>query len=70
MKEAGIDRYAIYLSNAVKHFKREPRGKLAFTRDRRPLLLRVANQPEAQDQYRHFVDDPRTAGVDAGLVRG
>jgi len=28
MEEAGIDRKAAYLTNAVKHFKWEPRGKL------------------------------------------
>ncbi len=27
MQEAGIDRDAAYLTNAVKHFKWEPRGK-------------------------------------------
>ncbi len=27
LKDAGIDRNAIYLTNAVKHFKWEPRGK-------------------------------------------
>ncbi len=27
MVEAGIDRSAVYLTNAVKHFKFEPRGK-------------------------------------------
>ena len=28
LEEAGIDRKAVYLTNAVKHFKWEPRGKL------------------------------------------
>jgi uracil-DNA glycosylase len=28
MDEAGIDRKAVYITNAVKHFKWEPRGKL------------------------------------------
>jgi DNA polymerase len=27
MAEAGIDRGAVYVTNAVKHFKHEPRGK-------------------------------------------
>jgi DNA polymerase len=27
LEEAGIDRAAVYLTNAVKHFKNEPRGK-------------------------------------------
>lgn len=27
LEEAGIDRNAVYLTNAVKHFKNEPRGK-------------------------------------------
>ncbi len=27
LREAGIDRSAVYLTNAVKHFKHEPRGK-------------------------------------------
>jgi uracil-DNA glycosylase family protein len=131
LKEAGLDRRVIYLTNAVKHFKWEPRGKrrlhkrpspreiaacrpwletelqivrpktviclgasaasailgssVRVMRDRGrafsstlatsvfvtvhpSLLLRVANQPDAQEQYRHFVDDLRTAGVNAGLV--
>ena len=27
MKQAGIDRARVYVTNAVKHFKYEPRGK-------------------------------------------
>src|SRR6478672_13331345 len=34
LDEAGIDRAKVYVTNVVKHFKWEPRGKSASTRSR------------------------------------
>jgi uracil-DNA glycosylase len=39
LKEAGIDRRKVYVTNAVKHFKWEPRGKLRI--HKKPTLREV-----------------------------
>jgi hypothetical protein len=48
--EAGVDRQRIYVTNAVKHFKFEPRGKGDFTSGR---TLEKA-----------YVDDPACKGFE------
>lgn len=40
MEEAGIDRRAVYMTNAVKHFKWEPRGKKRI--HKKPGTLEIA----------------------------
>lgn len=40
--EAGIDRRKVYVTNAVKHFKWEPRGNVAYTRNRIPPRSQLA----------------------------
>ena len=40
LEEAGIDRRAVYVTNAVKHFKWEPRGKRRI--HKKPSLREVA----------------------------
>ncbi len=42
LAEAGIDRGRVYVTNAVKHFKFEPRGKRRSTRSRMPARSRPA----------------------------
>ena len=44
LEDAGIPRDAAYLTNAVKHFKWEPRGKRAFTRSRASRRSRPAGR--------------------------
>jgi uracil-DNA glycosylase family protein len=131
LKDAGIARRDTYVTNAVKHFKWEPRGKrrlhkkpspreiaacrpwleaelqsvrprtvvclgataaaailgpkVRVMRDRGQvlsstladrvfvtihpsLLLRLADQDDAKDQYRLFVQDLLVAGKDAGVI--
>ena len=131
LKDAGIARRDTYVTNAVKHFKWESRGKrrlhkkpslreiaacrpwleaeiqsvrprtvvclgataaaailgpkVRVTRDRGQilspsladrvfvtihpsLLLRLADQDDAKDQYRLFVQDLLVAGEDAGVI--
>jgi Uracil-DNA glycosylase len=36
LEEAGIDRKQTYVTNVVKHFKWEPRGKRGFTKNQTP----------------------------------
>jgi len=43
LEEAGIDRSTVYVTNAVKHFKFEPRGKKRIHKSRRRRRSRHAN---------------------------
>ena len=42
LDEAGIDRQKVYVTNAVKHFKFEPRGKRRIHQSRMPARSRPA----------------------------
>ena len=66
LAEAGIDRARVYVTNAVKHFKFEPRGKRRIhkkpehERDRRvPLVARPRARPDQAAAH-------RGAGCDRG----
>ena len=43
LSEAGVDRGLVYVTNAVKHFKFEPRGKRRLANAPAPAELRYAD---------------------------
>ena len=64
LEEAGIDRSQVYVTNAVKHFKWEPRGKRRIHRkpnSHPSSLLRQPDEESREREYKHFVSDLRAA---------
>ena len=63
MEEAGIDRRTVYITNAVKHFKFEPRGKLLPRIDYEYVLLAVTMLPKMASTAipRSFTSPPQRA---------
>ena len=59
LEEAGIDRARVYVTNAVKHFKFEPRGK-----------RRIHKKPNNADRRLPLVARQRAAPVEAPAYRG
>src|SRR6478752_6284952 len=56
LEDTGIDRSQVYVTNVVKHFKWEPRGK-----------RRIHQKPKSRErEYKHFVLDLRAAVRAAG----
>ena len=53
-EEAGIDRKEVYVTNAVKHFKWEPRGK---KRIHPSSILRAPDSQTRRLETRRFVQD-------------
>lgn len=67
LEEAGVDRSKLYLTNAVKHFKNEPRGKrrLHKTPDRKDIdICRWW-----LDQELGFIDPQLTVAMGGSAVR-
>jgi DNA polymerase len=75
LREAGIDRTKVYVTNAVKHFKFVPRGNIrgqliARDRDIQALvavhpsyLLRLPDADAKAREYERFIDDLRIAAA-------
>src|SRR6266513_1095975 len=74
LEEAGIDRKKVYVTNAVKHFKWEPRGKVLSSKHAPRVmatvhpssLLRQPDEDSREREYKTFVADLRVAVKAAG----
>ena len=70
LRDAGIDRADTYITNAVKHFKWEPRGKRRLHKtpaqreiDQPSYLLPLKDRPGGEEAYAQFVADLRVAAA-------
>ena len=78
LQEAGIAREETFVSNAVKHFKHEMRGKPLPMADGTTLvvtvhpsaLLRIEDDDERHEAYRGFVADLKAAAAAAHARAG
>ncbi|MBO3747242.1 UdgX family uracil-DNA binding protein [Streptosporangiaceae bacterium NEAU-GS5] len=67
LREAGIDRSAVYLTNAVKHFKFEPRGKRRIHRP--PTVAEIEACRPWLEQEMRLVDPEVTIILGATAAR-
>ncbi|MEM8854251.1 MAG: UdgX family uracil-DNA binding protein [Pseudomonadota bacterium] len=67
LKDAGIDRDAVYLTNAVKHFKFEPRGKRRI--HKRPSSEEITHCRYWLDLERALVKPSLTVALGASAIR-
>ena len=65
LKEAGIDRKKVYVTNAVNHFKFVPRGKIRLHQKPNTPEIRACRQ-----WYERELANQSGAGGDAGRDRG
>ena len=68
LQEAGIDRHDVFVTNAVKHFKHEPRGKRRLHRT--PVLSEVSACRWWLDQERRLVKPAVTLALGATASLG
>ena len=80
LEEAGIDRKSVYVTNVVKHFKWEPRGKrrihkkpsaseIAAATVHPSSLLRAPDDETRRRETAEFVEDLRTVARLLGRFR-
>jgi DNA polymerase len=68
LEEAGIDRRKVFVTNAVKHFKFEPRGKRRL--HKRPNVYEIERCSWWLEQERRLVAPDLTVALGATAARG